>query len=125
MPQEIVTIGGKQFEVACSPGEEQFLRAAAAMLDAEAATLIGQIGRMPEAKMLLMAGLMLADKTAGAEDRVRALEIDLASARAEIERLHRAPRERIEVPAIPASTVEKMSELAARAEALADQMEAR
>lgn len=125
MSQETVTIGGKPFDVACSPGEEQYLRAAAAMLDAEATALIGQIGRLPETKMLLMSGLMLADKTAGAEDRVRQLEQELSAARAEIERLHRSPRERVEVPAIPAATVEKMSELAARAEALADQLEAR
>lgn len=125
MSQETVTIGGRQFEVACQPGEEHFLRAAAQMLDAEATALIGQIGRLPESKMLLMAGLMLADKTAGAEDRARTLESELSQARAEIERLRASPRERVEVPAIPAATVDKMAELAARAEALADQLDAR
>lgn len=125
MSQEIVTIGGRQFEVACQPGEEHYLRAAAAMLDAEATALIGQIGRLPESKMLLMAGLMLADKTAGAEDRVRSLEAELGQARAEIERLRTTPRERVEVPAIPQSTVDKMAELAARAESLADQLDGR
>lgn len=125
MSQEIVTIGGRQFEVACQPGEEHFLRAAAQMLDAEATALIGQIGKLPESKMLLMAGLMLADKTAGAEDRVRTLEAELSQARAEVERLRTTPRERVEVPAIPQAAVDKMSELAARAEALADQLESR
>lgn len=125
MSQETVTIGGRQFEVACQPGEEHFLRAAAQMLDAEATALIGQIGRLPEAKMLLMAGLMLADKTAGAEDRARTLEAELSLARAEVERLRASPRERVEVAAISPATVEKMAELAARAEALADQLEAR
>ena len=125
MPEETITIGGKSFEVACQPGEEDFLRAAAAMLDAEATALIGQIGRLPESRMLLMAGLMLADKTAGAEDRARAAEDQLAAAQAEIARLRATPRERVEVPAIPASAVEAMSELAARAEALADQIEGR
>lgn len=125
MSQETITIGGRQFEVACQPGEEHYLRAAAQMLDAEATALIAQIGRLPEAKMLLMAGLMLADKTAGAEDRARSLEAELTAARAEVERLRASPRERVEVPAIPAATVEKMAELAARAEALADQIEGR
>ena len=41
-------------------GDGTFLRAAAAMLDVEAQPLIAQLGRIPEAKMLLMAGLMLA-----------------------------------------------------------------
>ncbi|MCL4675074.1 MAG: cell division protein ZapA [Pararhodobacter sp.] len=123
MPEETIEIGGKSFEVACQAGEEHFLHAAARMLDAEARTLIDQIGRLPDSRMLLMSGLMLADKTAGAEDRVRALEEELGSARAEIERLKAAPRERIEVAAIPPATVEKLSELAARAESLADQIE--
>jgi len=74
MPEVTIEIGGKGFEVACQAGEEQYLQAAAKMLDTEARTLIDQIGRLPESRMLLMSGLMLADKTAGAEDRVRALE---------------------------------------------------
>lgn len=122
MPNETITIGGKSFDVACQPGEEHYLRSAAAMLDTEATTLIGQIGRLPESRMLLMAGLMLADKTAGAEDRVRQLEAELATLQAEIERLRAAPAAG---PGLPAGTVERMGELATRAEALADQLEGR
>jgi len=123
MPEETIEIGGKNFEVACQVGEEDYLHSAARMLDAEARTLISQIGRLPEARMLLMSGLMLADKTAGAEDRVRALETELAGAQAEIARLKATPRERIEVPAVPAAVIERLAEMAARAEALADQIE--
>jgi len=47
----------------------------------------------------------------------------LSQANTEIERLRAAPRERVEVAAVPAAAVEKLSELAARAEALADQIE--
>ena len=36
MPDLEVMIGGKGFQVSCQPGEEHFLRSAAAMLDAEA-----------------------------------------------------------------------------------------
>ncbi|MFN6951656.1 MAG: cell division protein ZapA, partial [Albidovulum sp.] len=43
MPEVLITIGGRQFEVACQDGEEHFLRAAAKMLDAEASALVGQI----------------------------------------------------------------------------------
>ena len=74
MPQVEIAIGGRSFEVSCQPGEEAFLRTAAELLDAEATALSSQIGRMPEARMLLMAGLMLADKTAGLEDRLRDAE---------------------------------------------------
>ena len=80
--------------------------AAAGMLDDEAQVISDQIGRMPEARMLLMAGLMLADKTAAVEDRIRELEAQLADRSAELEALKSAPPpdpDRVEVPVIPAS----------------------
>ena len=126
MPDVTVKIGDREFEVACQEGEEHFLRAAAGMLDAEAAALIGQIGRLPEARMLLMAGLMLADKTAGVEDRLRELKHKLADMETELDRLRAAPApepDRIEVPVVPESVVDSLAELAARAEALAAEVE--
>lgn len=72
MPEVTIVIGGRNFEVACREGEEHFLASAAAMLDEEARTLHDSIGRVPETKMLLMAGLMLADKTAALEEQVSA-----------------------------------------------------
>jgi len=126
MPEVTIHIGGRGFEVSCQEGEEGYLFAAAKMLDDEASVLSDQIGRMPEARMLLMAGLMLADKTAAVEDRIREVEAQLAEREAEIEALRNAPApqpERIEVPVVPASVTETLAELAARAEALADEIE--
>ena len=124
MPQVEIRIGGRSFEVACQEGEEQFLHAAAAMLDTEAASLSSQIGRMPESRMLLMAGLMLADKTAGLEDKLREAEARAAEAMAEATRLRDNPQ-KVEVPVVPASVTETLAELAARAESLADEIEER
>lgn len=133
MPEVSITIGGRAFTVACQEGEEHYLRAAAQLLDNEATALNTQIGRLPEPRMLLMAGLMLADKAAGLEDRQRsvddgqtALQAELAAAQAEIEALKSAPPpepERVEVPVIPDDVIETMAELAARAEALAAEAE--
>ena len=36
MPNVVITVGGRQFEVACQDGEESFLEAAARVLDDEA-----------------------------------------------------------------------------------------
>jgi cell division protein ZapA len=127
MPQVEIAIAGRTFEVACQEGEEHFLHSAAAMLDIEAAHLAEQIGRLPEARMLLMAGLMLADKTAGLEDKVRELEAEMAEARDYVENLKSQPAPepvRVEVPVVPAHVTDGLAELAARAEALADQIEA-
>lgn len=127
MPQVEIAIGGRTFEVACQEGEEHFLHSAAAMLDIEASHLADQIGRMPEARMLLMAGLMLADKTAGLEDKVRELETEAAKLRADMEMLQGQPKPdpvRVEVPVIPSAVTDTLAEIAARAEALAEQVEA-
>lgn len=128
MPQVEITIGGRNFEVACQDGEEQFLMAAAAMLDVEASSLSTQIGRMPESRMLLMAGLLLADRTAAMEDKVREAEGRAAQLQAELDSIaaQGAPApERIEVPVVPTEVIDTMAELAARAESLADDIESR
>lgn len=119
MPEVSITVGGRSFQVACQPGEEHFLRAAAVALDAEAQPLIAQLGRIPEARMLLMAGLMLADKTAAVEDENRQLKAKLA----EIEARPVPTPVRVEVPVIPPQLGETLAEIAARAEALAARLE--
>ncbi|MDG0988501.1 MAG: cell division protein ZapA [Yoonia sp.] len=123
MPQIEISIGGRSFEVACQEGEEHYLQSAAAMLDTEAGHLSSQIGRMPEARMLLMAGLMLADKTAGLEDKVKQADTRMAQLQAQIDTLEARPADRVEVPVVPTEVTEAMAEVAARAEALADQLE--
>ena len=127
MPQVEISIGGRAFEVACQDGEENFLHSAASMLDTEAKQIADQMGRLPESRMLLMAGLMLADKTAGLEDQVRALQAEMAEVRAQVETLQSQPApepRRVEVPVVPTQVTDALAELAARAEALADQVEA-
>lgn len=126
MAQVEVTIGGRSFDVACQDGEEKYLQSAAAMLDNEAAALSSQIGRMPESKMLLMAGLLLADKTAGLEEKLRASEARAAELQAQLQSAQGAPApepERVEVPVIPGHVTEMLAEMAARAEALAAEVE--
>ncbi len=123
MPQVEIAIGGRTFEVACQEGEEHFLYSAAQMLDSEAAHLSGQIGRMPEARMLLMSGLMLADKTAGLEEKLKEAETRMAGLQAQIDQLQSRQPEKVEVPVVPSEITDTLAEIAARAEALADQVE--
>ena len=126
MPEQTITIGNKQFDVACQPGEEHYLEAAAKMLDAEAQTLLSQIGRVPSERMLLMAGLMLADKTAAAEDRQRLAENEVAALKSELRALRERPApepETVQVAVVPDEVTSAMAELAARAEALAEHID--
>lgn len=119
MPDLEISIGGRNFTVSCQPGEEHFLRGAAAMLDIEAQPLVAQMGRLPESRMLLMAGLMLADKAAAVEDENRQLKLKLA----EFEARPVPEREKVEVPVVPAAVRETLAEIAARAEAMAARIE--
>lgn len=128
MPDVKVSIGGRDFEVACQTGEEHFLKSAAALLDAEASVLSNQIGRMPESRMLLMAGLMLADKAAGIDEQLRGLEQKLSAQEKLIEELRSRPEppaKTVEVAVIPQQVTETLAEIAARAESLADAVEER
>jgi len=118
MPELDVMIGGRSFQVSCQPGEEHFLRSAAAMLDIEATPLTAQLGRLPETKLLLMAGLMLADKTAAIEDEARTL-------RARIAELEARPIATRDVAVIPPQVTQTLAEIAARAEAIAAMVEER
>ncbi|QCO56815.1 cell division protein ZapA (plasmid) [Pseudorhodobacter turbinis] len=114
-----ITIGGRSFMVACQEGEEHFLQTAASMLNSEADPLVTQMGRLPESRMLLMAGLMLADRTASVEDQNRVLK-------ARVEELESQPApepQQVEIAVIPPQIPETMAEIAARAEALADKVE--
>ena len=130
MPELTVEIGGRSFSVACQEGEEAFLAAAAQMLDVEATAIVGQAGRMPTDRMLLMAGLMLADKTASLEEELAARTQALALAE---EKLTDRARQIADlqdakgpeaVAVIPPEIHDHLAELAARAEALADELEA-
>ncbi|MEM9902796.1 MAG: cell division protein ZapA [Pseudomonadota bacterium] len=116
MPNVSVAIGGKSFTVACRDGEEDYLLTAAAMLDREAVALVDQIGRLDETRMLLMAGLMLADRTAAFEERAKAAESKLAA------------QETAPVPqgnAVSPAVFDTLLSLAMQAEGLADRAEAK
>lgn len=115
MPDVNITIGNREFEVACQDGEEHFLRAAATMLDTEAQTLVAQIRHLTESRMLLMAGLMLADKTAGIDDNLKLAEKRIAELEAQLAEAQTAAK----AARLPEGVADTMAEIAARAEAIA------
>ena len=54
-------IAGRSYQVACKPGEEEMLRAAARLVDAKSRDAIAGLGTMSESRQFLFAALMLAD----------------------------------------------------------------
>ena len=85
MPEVAINIGDKKFTVTCQPGEESALEAAASLLNDEASFLVSEIGQLSEQKLLLMSGLMLADKMNSQAEKLakaeKALEETLAKAK--------------------------------------------
>lgn len=105
------TIGHKDYTLQAQDGEERLLRRAAALLDEEAGKILEQAGRMPEPRLLLLAGLMLADRFSSIEDRALTAEREAARTRSAAS------------GAITGDVLEAMSQLAGRAEAIADKAE--
>ena len=122
MPEVNIEIGSRIFQVACQTGEEHFLQSAAKLLDNEAQVLADQIGRMPEARMLLMAGLMLADKTAGLEEELRGAEEKMRQMEHALNNAQNVEPERVEVAVIPNAVTDSLAEIAARAESIAESL---
>ncbi len=117
MPDLSVTVCGREFPISCGEGEEEQLLAAAALLDSESRALLKKDERLTEQKMLLMAGLILADRTTGLQ---RDLRIERQRVR-ELEREVGGPKEAR--PAVTQAALDSLSEIAARAEVLATMVE--
>ena len=128
MPEVTIKIGQRPYTINCPEGEGPQLQKARDALDAEASTLLAHAGRVPEAQMLLMSGLMLADRTLALQEQLRATEAALEQAQ---QASQGVPQEittvikEVEVPVVPPALLESLAELSARAEAAADDLEER
>ncbi len=101
MGQVIVEIGGRNYQLSCRDGGEDHLQALAAGVAGKAEYLTGSLGQLSEPRLLLMSALMIADE------------------------LHevRAGKTAAEPPAA-AVAPDRLAALVARAEALADLLDA-
>jgi cell division protein ZapA len=128
MPEVTIKIGQRPYTVNCPEGEEPQLHKARDALDAEASTLLAHAGRVPEAQMLLMSGLMLADRTLALQEQLRATEAALEQAQQASQEVYQEIKtvvKEVEVPMVPIALLETLAELSARAEATADDLEER
>ena len=128
MPEVTIKTGQRPYTVNCPEGEEPQLQKARDALDAEASTLLAQSGRVPEAQVLLMSGLMLADRTLALQEQLKATEAALEQAQQDSQEVSQEIKtvvREVEVPVVPPALLESLAELSARAEAAADDLEER
>ena len=81
MAQVQVTVNGRNYTLVCDDGEEDHLTSLAANVDGRVSELVAGIGQIGEGRLLLMAGLLMADESVGSAERIAALEEELAAAR--------------------------------------------
>ena len=81
MPQVAVVISGKAYRMACGEGEEEHLKALAAVIDGKIKELRGSFGEIGDMRLHVMAALMVADEQVEAKRRIAALEEELAALR--------------------------------------------
>ncbi|MGB0921585.1 MAG: cell division protein ZapA [Alphaproteobacteria bacterium] len=70
MAQVMVSINGRSFPVQCDDGEEERLTDLARYVDQHVSDLAQKIGQVGDARLLLMASLVLADELADAVTRL-------------------------------------------------------
>jgi len=71
-----VTINGRQFRMACEDGQEGHLQQLAKDLDDLIVALRGQFGEIGDARLTVMAALMVADELAETGKKLKRLEAD-------------------------------------------------
>ena len=126
MPEISVSVGGRHFRIGCKDGEEHLVQAAAKILDEEAAAVLAGTGQPLDTRMLLMAGLMVADKAVGMEEQLVEMRQRAEAAEEKLVRKSNASAsgpDSAEIPAIPQEVTDGLAAVAARAEELAASVE--
>ena len=84
MPLVEVVVNGRDYQVACDVGQEDRLRELAHMFDKRVQVLASSVGQVGDARLLLMAGLVLSDELSGALARSAEREREIASLKAKL-----------------------------------------
>ncbi|PZF78559.1 cell division protein ZapA [Aestuariivirga litoralis] len=74
MAHVIVQVNGRPYTMQCPEGEEAHLRDLAELLDSEVQRVKTSVGNVGDIRMLVMAGLMVADRLSEAITKIQALE---------------------------------------------------
>jgi cell division protein ZapA len=79
MPLVNVLVNGRAYTVACDEGEEDHVRALGEFLDKRVRELSGSVGQVGDARLLLMAGLVITDELSEALAKLQERDNELQS----------------------------------------------
>jgi cell division protein ZapA len=71
MGQVSVPVNGRSFTITCDDGQEPRIRRLAQYVDAKIGEFVGDIGQVGEARLLLLAALVIADELSDANDALQ------------------------------------------------------
>lgn len=74
MAQVVVRVNERPYTMQCNDGEEDHLLELARLLDAEVANIKRAVGQVGDIRLLLMAGLVIADRLSESVRRIEELE---------------------------------------------------
>ena len=68
MGQVSVPVNGRSYAITCDDGQESRIRRLAQYVDAKVAQFVGSVGQAGDARLLLLAALVIADELSDAND---------------------------------------------------------
>ncbi|MEE9480685.1 MAG: cell division protein ZapA [Kiloniellales bacterium] len=74
MAEVTVTINGREYQVACDDGQEEHLQKLSRFVDKKMGDLAGSLGQIGDARLLVMASLLVADELSDAYRQLETLE---------------------------------------------------
>ena len=74
MAQVVLTVNGHSYTMQCNDGEEDHLRDLGSVLDSEVGKIKSAVGQVGDIRLLLMAGLVIADRLSETLQKVEELE---------------------------------------------------
>ncbi len=81
MANVVVSVADRPYTMQCPDGEEDHLRELAALLDTEIVRIKQSVGAIGDIRLLVMSGLMVADRLSEAIRKIEALEDQLKGVR--------------------------------------------
>ncbi|MEE4237890.1 MAG: cell division protein ZapA [Anderseniella sp.] len=116
MGQVVITVNNRNFTMECADGEEGHLKDLASLLDSQVKEIKAGVGEVGDIRLLVMAGLIIADQLSEALDKVETLSSEIAGvhktgsdAIEQSKQMERSAAERIEAAA---KRLEQISRLA-------------
>ncbi|MBT3628921.1 MAG: cell division protein ZapA [Rhodospirillaceae bacterium] len=115
MAQVSVTINGRKYPIVCDDGQEEHVTRLASYIDKRASEIAETVGQVGEARLVVMASLLIADELSEAYDEMERLQVEAKNSE---ESIRAETRETMEAKIAPV-----VESLAVRIENIADSLE--